>query len=443
MHNPYVVGGYVTGRRHYGRHGLIDYLLRGPDDAAWVIGNRRMGKTSLLRQIEFLTSIQPARDQASPGNGLYMPVFWDMQGCETGTDLARELSYAFEDAGDRLSEWGLDVSSLKQADVTDLLRAARRAAQRAECKVLLLVDEAEALINVGRHDIQELQRLRKAFQAGQGLRVIMTSTKALTKLNDLSRDWPTSPFLFGFGLRNLWELDWRSAEALTRQTQSDTPVHASDEVVAAICEHTNRHPYLMQVLCQRLWQEDNTLRPPTEADLAVDEMLAGFCMVDFRHLAPTERKILLAVSERGLIPEAELYTIIDQSETNVRAFVYGLIKLGYLRQVYGQFAVGNQFLSAWLRDHHDELVAETQSEVTDHSTQALAMRGRHDELTYLQEQLRLQQANLQELERQRIQFGLRVPLDLVNEINVTRQEIERLRREMEPLLEPRASGTPV
>jgi len=434
VHNPYVVGSYVTGRRHYGRQGLIDYLLHGPDDAAWIIGNRRMGKTSLLRQIEFLTSAQ---------DGFYVPVFWDMQGCETGADLARELSYAFEDAGDRLSALELDLASLEQADVTSLLRAARRAAQRAERKVLLLVDEAEALINVGLQDIQELQRLHKGLLAGPGLRVIMTSTKVLTKLNDLSPDWITSPFLFGFGLRNLWELDWRSAEALVRQTQSDTPVQASDEVVAAICEYTNRHPYLMQVLCQRLWQEDNTLRPPTEADLTVDEMLASFCMVDFRYLAPTERKILMAVSERGLMPEADLHAIVDQPESSVRAFVYGLIKLGYLRQVYGRLAVGNQFLSAWLRDHHDELKAETQSEISDYGTQMLAMRGRREELAYLQEQLRIQQANLQELERQRSQFGLRVPLDLVNEINLTRQEIERLRREMEPLLEVSSSHVPV
>lgn len=428
-HNPYIVGNYVIGRRHYGRHRLIDYLLNSPDDAVWVVGNRRMGKTSLLRQIEFLTSAQ---------GGPYVPIFWDIQGCETGADLARELYYAFEDAAGRLSALGIDVSGLEYAEVRDLLRIAQRAAQSQGRKVLLLIDEAEALINVGRRDAQELQRLRKALQAGQSLRVIMTSTKALTEVNDLADEWATSPFLFGFGLRNLWELDWQSSQALIRQTQSDMPVSASDEVVEAVCEHTNRHPYLMQVLCQRLWQEDNSLRMPTEADLAVDDMLASFCMIDFRYLAPTERRILLAVSERGLMDEAALSTLVDQPPATVKAFVYGLVKLGYLRQVYGQLAVGNQFLGNWLREHYAELVTETQSKITDRSTKELVLRGRRQELAYLQEQLRIQQDNLRELERQRSQFGLRVPLDLINEINITRREIERLRWEIEPLLEAEA-----
>jgi len=426
VRNPYIVGSYVVDRYHYGRHGLIDYLLNSPDDAVWVVGNRRIGKTSLLRQIEFLTSDQEEG---------YVPIFWDMQGCETEADLARELYYAFEDASERLQALGLDVAPLQGTEVAELLRAARRAAQEKGLKALVLIDEAEALINVGRHDPQGLQRLRKALQAGQGLRVIMTSTKALTKLNDLCRDWDTSPFLFGFGLRNLWELDALSAERLIRQAQSDTPVKASDKVVDAICEYTNRHPYLIQVLCQRLWQDDNTLREPTESDLAVDEMLAGFCMIDFRHLAPTERRILLTVSEHGQMSEEELTSIIDQPKRFVRNFVYSLVRLGYLRRVGDQLAVGNRFLSQWLHDHHDQLIHETTSEISDRSTQELAARGRKEELSYLQDQLRIHQANLQELERQRGHFGVRVPLDLVNEINYTRQEIERLRREIEPLLE--------
>ncbi|MCD6291370.1 MAG: ATP-binding protein, partial [Anaerolineae bacterium] len=354
MRNPYIVGSYVIDRHHYGRQEIIDHLLHSPDDAVWIVGNRRIGKTSLLRQIEFLTSRQ--HDQ-------YIPIFWDIQGCETSADLARELYYALEDASDRLQELDLDVSTLSGADVVEQLRALRRAAERKERKALLLIDETEALINVGQNDPQGLKLLRKALQAGQGLRVLMTSTKALTRLNDMASDWATSPFLFGFGLRNLWELDPEAARNLIRQTKSDTPVQASDEVVDAICEYTNRHPYLIQVLCQRLWQEDNSLRLPTEADLMVDEMLASFCTIDFRHLAPTERRIVLAVSKHGLLSESDLPAIVEQPEMSIRNFVYSLVKLGYLRRVYGYLAIGNQFLSNWLRDNYHDLVNETQSEV--------------------------------------------------------------------------------
>ena len=47
MRNPYIVGRWVRGHHHYGRHRLIDHLLNMPDTAIWMVGTRRMGKTSM------------------------------------------------------------------------------------------------------------------------------------------------------------------------------------------------------------------------------------------------------------------------------------------------------------------------------------------------------------------------------------------------------------
>ena len=54
--NPYVVGQWVRGERFYGRSSLIDEILDGPRNSLWVLGTRRIGKTSLLKQLEYLTS---------------------------------------------------------------------------------------------------------------------------------------------------------------------------------------------------------------------------------------------------------------------------------------------------------------------------------------------------------------------------------------------------
>jgi predicted AAA+ superfamily ATPase len=53
---PYVVGQWVRGEKFYGRVALIAEILHGPRNAIWLLGYRRIGKTSLLRQIEHLTS---------------------------------------------------------------------------------------------------------------------------------------------------------------------------------------------------------------------------------------------------------------------------------------------------------------------------------------------------------------------------------------------------
>src|SRR6185369_16450274 len=52
--NPYTVGGPVRGSHFYGRTALIQSILDGNDRAIWVVGNRRIGKTSLLRRMEQL-----------------------------------------------------------------------------------------------------------------------------------------------------------------------------------------------------------------------------------------------------------------------------------------------------------------------------------------------------------------------------------------------------
>ena len=88
MRIPYIVGRWVRGQNHYGRQRLIDYLLTVPDSATWLVGTRRMGKTSLLRQLEFVTA---------SGDYEYMPLVWDLQGCHSPEDMSVELEYAIAD----------------------------------------------------------------------------------------------------------------------------------------------------------------------------------------------------------------------------------------------------------------------------------------------------------------------------------------------------------
>lgn len=79
MRIPYIAGRWVRGRDHYGRRRLINYLLDVEDPAVWVVGTRRMGKTSLLRQLELETDTQTSE---------LVPLFWDLQGCESFDDLS-------------------------------------------------------------------------------------------------------------------------------------------------------------------------------------------------------------------------------------------------------------------------------------------------------------------------------------------------------------------
>src|SRR5262245_53830121 len=98
MRIPYIVGRWVRGQSHYGRQRLMDYLLVAGDSATWLVGTRRMGKTSLLRQLEHLTA---------PDQGEFVPLFWDLQGCQSGRDMSDELFYALEESSARFAALGI------------------------------------------------------------------------------------------------------------------------------------------------------------------------------------------------------------------------------------------------------------------------------------------------------------------------------------------------
>ena len=208
--NPYIVGGWVTGPNFYGHIGLRYNLLHDPNRQLWVIGTRRVGKTSLLRQLAL---------DAGPD---FIPLYWDMQGCQSITDLSAELIFAVEDQEEALANIGLEMNAVLDQEPRDELRAICRAAAEQDRKILLLIDEPEVLLKIGRKDDVVLRRLRATFQRHENLRVVMASTKILSRLNDVDEDWVTSLFLQDFTPRNLSGLDPVESESLIRQTRSDS-----------------------------------------------------------------------------------------------------------------------------------------------------------------------------------------------------------------------------
>ncbi|MBX2999683.1 MAG: AAA family ATPase [Caldilineaceae bacterium] len=428
MRNPYIVGRWLFGKDHYGRQRVLDYLLNVQEPATWVVGTRRMGKTSLLRQLEWMTS-----QTESP----LVPLFWDLQGCETPADLDYELFISVEDQQRRFEALGVNIASLETMDTIRILRTLQRTLRESNKQLFLLIDETEALINVAARDSSVLARLRKLFQSGNQ-RTVMVATKSLMRLNDLSLGWNTSPFLFGVNLVNLWSLDADASRALVLQQQSDFPLNVDSDLVEDVLIHTHRHPYLIQYLCARLFESTSdttgTLRPIRDMDLQPDQLLSGFFQIDFDHLTAVERQILLTVARHSVISDEKLYAeLANESPARVSTFVYGMNKLGHLRSVYGQWTLGNEFLRRWVLENYDQLIHAVQSQISDQGVESLLVAGRKMEQGYLQQELRVLQTRLDGLLEQRNGYAGEVPLLLSTEIHNLRREISLLGEQLRDL----------
>ena len=114
---PFIVGQWVRGESFYGRRELLAEILDGRRDRLWLLGSRRIGKTSLLRQLEHLTV---------SGDRGFFPLFWDFQGAEGPEELQFELRDALLDAEDRLRELGIGAPAGDGGDLFADLEALRR-----------------------------------------------------------------------------------------------------------------------------------------------------------------------------------------------------------------------------------------------------------------------------------------------------------------------------
>ncbi len=415
--NPYTIGGWVSGQRYYGHTDLRQYILLGSDNYIWVIGTRRVGKTSLLRQLDV------------QGRKHYLPIYWDMQGCVSMEDLRDELLFALEDRASQLQKLGVNLDKLAREDAANMLRKVCRQAEKQSSRVLLLIDEPEPLIQLAQDDPKTVQRLRAAFQRPPNLRVVLASTKTLISLQENTQEWPTSPFLSGFAPIYLNGLEREDAEKLMRQEQRN-PVHVSPEATVRIHDYTGDHPYLLQWLCYHLYRPNHSLRLPQKGDIVLDAMLSTLFRLQFDQLSPAERRILLLLAERNH-DAAKIASALKMKPTEVRMYLYVMTRLGYTRRLQNvTFAVGNRFLHRWLVENYSQLSVED-ADISDQRVREMAQAGLREEEIYWQEQLRIYRERLGKLELAAAKHGDAPPDRLQETIRAHKRHIKALERKID------------
>src|SRR6267378_7784283 len=171
MRNPFIAGSWVRADNFFG------------------VGARRLGKTSLLKELEY-------RVQQSPQTP-FVPLYWDLQGSGDVRGLADGLLGSVEDSEGFRRATDIAVEDLEGLTAADMLTTLVRRTVKSGWRLLLLVDEAEEFLTVARADAAVLPRLRRILHKGPEVRTVLTSTKRLARIDERT-DFATSPFLQGF-----------------------------------------------------------------------------------------------------------------------------------------------------------------------------------------------------------------------------------------------------
>jgi hypothetical protein len=333
MRNPFTAGKWVRGEDFFGRQDLLQQVLDGDRNNVWIVGTRRLGKTSMLKQLEYLS-------HSTAHAGQTVALYWDLQGSRNLDGLKEGLLESVELGGERFREIGVDVDKLEELTAFEVLHYLERQARNKDRRLLLLCDECEELINIQKACPEALPEIRRALQQGECLRTVLTATRRLGQLEH-SASSGTSHFLHGFiPPLYLSRLGDNEARALIQRGRFEP------DDVQEIMDKTDNHPYLIQLICERLF-EGRRLDAVIE-EVRADDLVAHFFCVDYEDLEPAEKKILLLLHHQSLDAD-KLTTRIGIDRDRVIAFLRGLNQFGWIRQLDGEYGISNFFLEMWLQ----------------------------------------------------------------------------------------------
>ncbi|MCP4538629.1 MAG: GAF domain-containing protein [Chloroflexi bacterium] len=317
--NPYVVGTPLDGGSplFFGREDVVDFIQENlaalHRNNLVLIGQRRTGKTSLLKQLP----VQLGDD--------YLPIYLDGQalGLDPGLpnfflSLATEIAFALEDRNFviDLPEYDDFVDSPTTSFERRFLTQVREVI--GDRHLLIMFDEFEELesaVQRGNLDASIFGFLRHIIQHSSNLSVIFCGTH---RLEELAADYWN--VLFNISLyRQIAYLEQPEAARLIQEPVVEYGMRYDDLALDKMWQVSAGHPYFLQLLCHSLVNRHNKTERGyvTVADVnaALDDILAsGEAHFVFLWTEATpEERLVLAVLSR-MIPLTGLATLMQVAD---------------------------------------------------------------------------------------------------------------------------------
>jgi hypothetical protein len=301
--NPYVAGQPLEAGSplFFGREDLFGFIDENLSAAHHnnlvLIGQRRTGKSSLLKQLPLRLGDR------------YVPVYLDGQSIvlDPGMptfflNIAVEIGFALQERGFSIAIPDIQTFTEHPAHTFEhkYLRLVRAAI--GDRHLVLLLDEFEELESAaksGKLDASVFGFLRHLSQHENWLSVIYCGTH---RMEELAADYWS--VLFNISLyKHIGFLEFDEAERLIQEPVASYGMFYDDLALDKMLRVTAGHPYFLQLLCHSLVNQHNRLKRSyitvSEVNTALDDILASgeaHFVYLWNESSQTERQVLTALS---------------------------------------------------------------------------------------------------------------------------------------------------
>jgi hypothetical protein len=286
--SPYETRAPVTGSRFFGREHEIARILSNPDTNHAILGIRRIGKTSLLREIERLMIEKEASTRSPQEKPVQEKVVYlECSDLLSTDDYIREVVR-------KLNPRELPRLEM-QKYVFFFPNFLERMSRQFKSKIVFLLDEVDNLVIMQRGDWELFRMLRASSNKGACQYIIAGFREAMQEQYILD-----SPFYNFTQEIRLSEFTRQQARQLIVTPMENLRVHIrnEEEVVGRIYEETAGHPNLIQYYCLILLRKldqtgDREISPESLIDVYADEGFSSHLLTSFMQNTENREKALV------------------------------------------------------------------------------------------------------------------------------------------------------
>jgi len=296
---PYETRAPVTGSRFFGREYEVSRIISNPDTNHAILGIRRIGKTSLLREVERIL-----RESLDPAHVVYL----ECSDLLSTDDYVREVVRKLNPR--ELPRLHMQKYVFFFPDFLERMSRAHKS------KIIFLLDEVDNLVIMQRGDWELFRMLRASANKGACQYIIAGFREAMQEQYMLD-----SPFYnFAQEIR-LNEFTRRQAHELivTPMQNLRVKIVNKDEVVGRIYEETAGQPNLIQYYCMILLRRldrtgEREISPESLIDVYSDEGFKSHLLTSFMQNTENREKALVyatLMSAEGSQPRGFSHPAID------------------------------------------------------------------------------------------------------------------------------------